>query len=229
MTELRWTLVVPIKAASEGKTRLADWLEPGPRAALARAMVGDTLAAGAAVHVVDRIIVVTADRRTADAARRAVRGASAPVVLDVVGEPDPAGLNPAVRAGLDRARLVAPAHGVAVLLGDLPALRAADLEAALVQAASHPLALVADAAGTGTTLLTALPGQPVDPAFGPGSAGAHEARGHVRLVVPPGSGLANDVDVRADLEVALTLGVGTRTRRALHGTSGPPARDEPLP
>lgn len=220
MTELRWTLVVPIKAARQGKSRLADWLDPGPREALARAMVGDTLAAAAAARCVDRIVVVTADRRAAQAARLAVGGPGARVVLDVVGEPEPAGLNPAVRAGLDRARRAAPAHGVGVLLGDLPALRAADLEDALAQAARHPLGLVADAAGTGTTLLTAAPEQPVDPAFGPGSAAAHGARGHVRLVVPAGSGLANDVDLRADLEVAIALGVGARTRRALRGIGG---------
>lgn len=219
MPELRWTLVVPIKAALDGKSRLATWLEPALRQALARAMVGDTLAAAAGTPRVDRIVVVTADPATARAARRAVVGAGGRVAVEVVGEPEPGGLNPAVRAGIARARRRAPDHGVGVLLGDLPALRAADLDDALGQAARHPLGFVADAAGTGTTLLTALPGLPVGPAFGPGSASAHQARGHVRLVVGRGTGLAHDVDVRADLEAALALGVGPRTRRALRGAT----------
>jgi 2-phospho-L-lactate/phosphoenolpyruvate guanylyltransferase len=75
--------------------------------------------------------------------------------------------------------------------------------------------VVTDAAGTGTTLLTAGPGHAVDPAFGAGSAAAHLARGHVRIVVAPISGLTHDVDYRADLDAALTLGVGPRTRKAL--------------
>ncbi|MGV8965251.1 MAG: 2-phospho-L-lactate guanylyltransferase [Cellulomonas sp.] len=217
MTGLRWTLVVPIKAAGDGKTRLATWLEPGPRQQLARAMVEDTLSAAGAARCVDRIVIVTADDPTvvAAVARDATGGGHRSVAIDIVGEPDPAGLNPAVRAGIDRARGVAPTHGVGVLLGDLPALRAVDLEDALAQAGRRPLGVVTDAAGTGTTLLTAAPGQPVDPAFGPGSAAAHLARGHVRIVVDPGSGLAHDVDYREDLDAALALGVGPRTRHAL--------------
>lgn len=219
MTDLRWTIVVPIKAAPDGKSRLASWLEPAPRQALARAMVGDTLAAAAGAQRVDRIVLVTADRGAARAARRAVAAAAGRVAVEVIGEPEPGGLNPAVQAGIARARRRAPDHGVGVLLGDLPALRATDLDDALAQAARHPLGFVADAAGTGTTLLTALPGLLVGPAFGPGSASAHQARGHVRLVVGPDAGLANDVDVRADLAVVLALGVGPRTRRALRRTS----------
>lgn len=215
LTELRWTLVVPLKAAGEAKSRLAAWLEPGPRRALVRAMLGDTLAAAAAARCVAAIIVVTGDSATARAARRAAgRG-----MVEVVGEPDPGGLNPAVRAGIDRARLTRPSHGVGVLLGDLPALRPADLDGALAQAARHPLGVVPDADGTGTTLLTAAPGVPVDPAFGPGSAQLHLARGHVRLLVASGSGLARDVDVPADLDAVLALGVGPRTRRALRGAA----------
>ena len=203
---LRWTLVVPLKPAREAKSRLAAWLDPGPRRALVRAMAADTLAAAAAAQCVDRIVVVTGDRATAQFARRA-----AGALVDVVREPEPAGLNPAIRAGIARARHLAPWHGVGVLLGDLPALRAADLDDALAQAAHHRLGLATDACGKGTTLLTAAPGARMDPAFGPGSAQAHRARGHVRVIAAPG--LTHDVDVPADLAAVLALGVGPRTRR----------------
>ena len=217
MTGLRWTLVVPIKAAGDGKSRLASWLAPGPRQELARAMVQDTLAAAAGARSVDRIVIVTADATVAAAVRSVTGWPDPSVLIDVIGEPDPAGLNPAVRAGVQRAQRDAPSHGVGVLLGDLPALRSADLDAALAQAGRHPLGVVTDAAGTGTTLLTAGPGHAVDPAFGAGSAAAHLARGHSRIVVAPTSGLTHDVDYREDLDAALALGVGPCTRRALAG------------
>lgn len=219
MNELRWTIVIPLKSTPDAKSRLADWLEPGRRLALVRAMVGDTVAAAAAAGRVEGIVVVTGDAAMARTARRAAGSAVSSAVVDVVDEPEPAGLNAAVRAGIEWARRSRPTHGIGVLLGDLPALRPGELDDALAQAGLHPLGVVTDAYGTGTTLLTATPGAAVDPAFGPGSALLHRSRGHVRLVVPPGSGLAHDVDVPADLQVVLALGVGARTRRALRGVS----------
>ena len=211
MTGLRWTLVVPLKPPVEGKSRLSWWLAPGPRMSLVRAMTADTLAAAAAAERVDRIVVVTSDADTVRRAREVAVGA----VVDVVDEPEPAGLNRAALAGIDHARRVEPTHGVGVLLGDLPALHPADVDEALAAAAAHPLGIVTDATGLGTTLLTALPGVPVRPAFGTGSAQLHLDRGHVRIALAPGSGLGHDVDVPDDLPAVIALGVGDRTRRVL--------------
>lgn len=102
--------------------------------------------------------------------------------------------------------------GWAVLLGDLPALRAKDLVAALGRAAEHSRALVPDAEGTGTVLLTATDGPP-EPRFGPGSAQRH-AVDAVRLDLDLPS-LRRDVDTAADLAAAVALGVGPHTARAL--------------
>ena len=75
--------------------------------------------------------------------------------LVVPDEPD-AGLNPALAYGARRAAELDPAAGVALLSADLPALRAGELTAALDAAAGQPpRRFVADAAGTGTTLLAA--------------------------------------------------------------------------
>lgn len=217
---VRWTLVVPLKAAQEGKSRLSWWLAPGPRTALVRAIVADTLAAAAAAESVERIVVVTADAETSRRARRAAVG----VTVTVIDEPVPPSLNRALRAGVERARQDSPGHGVAVLLGDLPALRPAHLDAALADAARHALAMVVDAEGTGTTLLTATPGVPLVPAFGSGSAQAHRAHGHVPLSLPPGSGLSHDVDVPDDIAAVIALGVGVHTARALRSLPAPPRR-----
>ncbi len=76
----------------------------------------------------------------------------------------------------------------------------------------HPRGYVPDSAGTGTTMLTALPGVALDPAFGPDSAARHDLIAH-RL--PAAAGLRLDVDTASDLEEAQKLGVGAATRAIL--------------
>lgn len=209
----RWILVVPVKDARRGKTRLADVLEPAARAALVRAMALDTVEAVLGAQRVARVLVVTADPEVAAAAPALPR-------VRVLPEPAPraddapggwASLDRAVRAGFDAARAEAPTAHVGVLLGDLPGLDPAELDAALAAAEQHPRAVLPDAEGTGTTLLTAGPGEQLRPAFGGGSAAAHAALGHVRLDLPETSTLRHDVDVPADLTALLDRGVGGRT------------------
>jgi 2-phospho-L-lactate guanylyltransferase len=132
----------------------------------------------------------------------------------VPDEPD-RGLNPALAHG---AR-TAGAADVAALSSDLPALRSAELTAALAAAEAAPRCFVADAAGTGTTLLTAH-GVDLDPRFGGGSASAHRDGGALPLT-GDWPGLTRDVDTADDLRAALALGVGPRTAALagrLHGT-----------
>jgi 2-phospho-L-lactate guanylyltransferase len=69
---------------------------------------------------------------------------------------------------------------------------------------------VPDAQGTGTVLLAARHAAALRPAFGPGSAAAHEALGALRLE-PALPRLRRDVDTAADLAEALELGCGRRT------------------
>jgi 2-phospho-L-lactate/phosphoenolpyruvate guanylyltransferase len=82
------------------------------------------------------------------------------------------------------------------------------LDAALAGAARR--SFVADAAGTGTVLLTAPPGKPLDPRFGIGSAAAHAASG-ARNLSGDWPGLRQDVDTPADLAAVLALGAGAQT------------------
>lgn len=200
---MRWVVVVPVKPAADGKTRLAGVLSASAREGLVRAMALDTIAAAVATPEVHRVVVVTAD----EPLRSLLAG-----TVDLVDEPG-GGLNGAVRAGIDRA--VGRGEGVAVLLGDLPALRPDDLADVLSMASAHERAFVADADGTGTTLLAGLPGVVLDPAFGSGSAAAHELAGHVRLAVAATSTVRRDVDVPDDLIEVARLGVGPATRAVL--------------
>jgi 2-phospho-L-lactate guanylyltransferase len=130
----------------------------------------------------------------------------------VAAETAPAGLNAAIRTGLEAAGAARPR---AVLLGDLPALRPADLDAALALARGTDRGFVPDAEGAGTTLLTARADIPLSPAFGRDSAARHRAAGHADLVVAETSTLRRDVDTAAQLHAALALGLGPRTSALL--------------
>lgn len=165
-------------------------------------MVHDTAEAVLSATSVAGLIVVTDDPVVA----AAVLAAGAKVA------PDPgAGLNAALRFGADEVAGL-DAHR-AVLTGDLPALRPADLDAALATAGRRR-SFVPDAAGTGTVLLAVPPREPLDPRFGPGSAVAHRASG-ARPLTGDWPGLRQDVDTAADLDTVLGLGAGARTRALL--------------
>jgi 2-phospho-L-lactate guanylyltransferase len=196
-----WTMVIPVKELAAAKSRIDA--SGQIRATLALAFALDTLASVLAAQEVARVVLVTSEPRMRDV----VVGEPRVQVVDDPGD----GLSGAVRAGVAAAGDDGP---VAVLLADLPALRSAELDAALLAAAAHPRAMVADADGTGTTLLTGLSGALLVPRFGPGSRAAHEQAGHV-VLHGAGPGLRRDIDVTADLASAAALGVGPATASAL--------------
>ena len=199
-----WYLVVPVKGGATAKSRLHP--PPGVgREDLALALATDCLTACCAGMPPAHVVVVTSDPRVAEVAH----GLGAVVVAD-----PGAGLNAAVRAGRDHALGTSRVGPVAALLGDLPALRPDDLLTALAAAAAHPLAVVPDAAGEGTSLLTATNGGDLHPRFGTGSAAAHVTGGHVRLDLDLPR-LRTDVDDDSALTVAVGLGVGPATRAVL--------------
>jgi 2-phospho-L-lactate/phosphoenolpyruvate guanylyltransferase len=205
-----WTVLIPAKSLPAAKSRLVGAtadpaVDPAAHARLVQAIRADTIAAAQAVDAVGRVVIVT-DRPAA--------AGSQPIVVQ--SRP---GLNAALREGAAYAVRNWPVDGIAALVGDLPALRPHELAAALTQAAEHPRGFVADASGTGTTLLTARAGQPLDPAFGPGSAARH-ARAAAALAAGPG--LRGDVDTAADLRAVVELGVGPATRTELSRPSQPP-------
>jgi 2-phospho-L-lactate guanylyltransferase len=202
-----WTVVIPLKPPGVGKTRL------GSDAGLARAIALDTIEAAAAATSVSRVIVVTADAALA-VELDAVTG------VEVVAEPQPAGIAAAIARGLAHAG----ARGGkrvphAALLGDLPGLDPADLDEALAQAEGHDRAFVADADGSGTTLVTARAGLPLVERFGPGSAAAHLAADLVPLDVPAASSVRWDVDDPRQLADLAERWIGPRTRAVLDARS----------
>lgn len=197
--------MVPVKLLDEAKTRL----DRPDRGAVALAVARDTVAAAAACPVVEAVLVVTDDRRAAEAVGD---------VAEVVADEPARGLNPALVHGAELAGRRRAGTGVAALAADLPALRPGELTRALAAAAETGRALVADAAGEGTVLLAAAPGCTLDPHFGPASRTAHVEAGAVDLTDRLGDevpGLRRDVDTLADLDAAAALGVGPATRALL--------------
>jgi 2-phospho-L-lactate/phosphoenolpyruvate guanylyltransferase len=207
-----WSIVVPVKPLPAAKTRLRGGVPGVDHELLVLAFALDTVAAALACPTVIEVLVVTDD---------AVMGkALAELGAFVVPDKPDAGLNEAVRYGASLASR--GATHCAALAADLPALRPAELGAALT-AATGPRCFVPDAPGTGTVLLAAPAGVPLDPRFGPGSARAHGASGALPLAGDWPS-LRRDVDMPADLAEAAALGLGRHTVLALApGRAGPPS------
>jgi len=211
-----WFVLVPAKLLTRAKTRLTPLTAPFGDEAPARhrdlvlAMLADTVSAAVASSAVAAVLVVTDDPQVGDL----IRSLRARTVAD---EPD-RGLNAALAHGARAAR-AAGARAVAAMNSDLPALHPEDLTRALHAAAERGRSFVADAEGTGTTLLCAPSGE-LDPHFGPGSAAAHAASGAAPL---PGAwpGLRRDVDTAADLQAAGAIGLGRHTADYLATTPWP--------
>lgn len=203
----RWIVVVPVKPPARGKSRLD--VAGVDRAALAHAIALDTLEAATTCELVAQVVVVTNDPALA-------RESAAIPALRFVPEGDAHGLDAAVATGV---AALDPNQRMprAALLGDLPALRPADLADALRAAASVDRGVVADAEGTGSTLVTARAGVPWSSSFGDGSFARHVELGCLPLPVTDASTLRRDVDTAGHLEAARTLGLGPHTAALLDG------------
>jgi 2-phospho-L-lactate/phosphoenolpyruvate guanylyltransferase len=217
MRDAGWALVVPVKRLASAKTRLRSTTAGVPHDRLVLALAQDTVRAALACPLVSEVLAVTDDPVVTAALGRL--GARA--VPDQPGT----GLNAAISYG---AAMVAPsADWIAALTADLPALRPAELTAALRAAAAVPRrGFVPDAAGTGTTVLTAPRVVPLDPRFGPASAAEHLASG-ARLLDGDWPSLRRDVDTGADLAEAERLGLGPHTGATVHGMQGTVSEYDP--
>ena len=126
-----------------------------------------------------------------------------------------AGLNAGLRGTAPAGRRAGRA-GVAALTADLPALRPAELAAALRGGGRRRAVrrFVADAAGTGTVLLAAPAGVPLDPLRRRLGRGARRERARCALT-GDWPGLRRDVDTAADL----ADGARARARPAHRGAA----------
>ncbi|MGL5828478.1 MAG: NTP transferase domain-containing protein, partial [Angustibacter sp.] len=110
---MTWTIILPVQHLDRAKSRLHGF-DSLARAQLARAFAADVLRAVTACERVTRVIVTTPDEQ--------VRAVASSFGAEVCRDPA-RGLNPAITRGLE---LVPAGRPVAVLLADLPSLRAED-------------------------------------------------------------------------------------------------------
>ncbi|MHB1172710.1 MAG: 2-phospho-L-lactate guanylyltransferase [Lacisediminihabitans sp.] len=212
MTE--WVVVIPVKGTDAAKSRLD--LDQPVRGNLAFAFALDTVRASLAAPSVAEVVVVAGSAEVDEPLRQAGAQVIRETTAAGVGAGrSAAGLNAAIEQGIAEAVLRHPSAGVAVLLGDLPALTGSELEAALGQAAGHARAMVADAAGVGTVLVTARAGERHSVRFGGRSREAHLAAGYTGLEVDGSFGLRHDVDTMDDLSAVSGLALGDATRAVL--------------
>jgi 2-phospho-L-lactate guanylyltransferase len=199
-----------VKGTGDAKSRLGG--TPRSRRALAKAIALDTVESVLSTPTVTGVLVVTSAAAAPDFA-----ALGADVLVDDGAE----GLNGAILRAISRAAVaggtgVRGDEGVAVLLGDVPALDPTELAAALAAAAPYPLAMVPDADNKGTVLTTARRGVHHSPAFGPDSRAAHHALGYVEVAVAASSGLRRDVDTLDQLRALVDAAPSSahRTLRA---------------
>ena len=217
-----WTVLLPVKVLAQAKSRLAE-LAGERRLELALALASDTVSAVVACPEVARVFVVTSDPvagpRLLSLGARVIP--ESPRVFRRRDEragarPSPDGSQHTLNAALLRGAAVAarrwPGTGLAALTADLPALRPAELAAALRAASDAGGAVfVPDAAGFGTTMYAVAPGTEFRPMYGGASRARHAAGGAVELALDGIAGLRQDVDTPDDLRAAVALGVGPRT------------------
>ncbi len=200
-----WTAVVVAKPWHVAKSRLRT----PHRAMLARAFTLDVLDAVTASDLVDRVVVVSAERGLVPETRR--RGFALVVDRPAVAT---GGLDAAVDHGWHWARRAAAGDPVVVLPADLPSLEPRVLDGVLARLGELDLAFVPDADQVGTTLVSASCPEALRSAYGPGSAARHERLGLTRVQDVPHA-VRRDVDTLADLTSAVQIGVGDHTAAVL--------------
>ncbi len=199
---LRFSVLLPVKLPSTGKSRLR-LSDEALRPRLVRAFVLDVIDVLQRSSYVATVQVVCADT-------------ALDVGVPVIQDHGEGSLNRALRLA---AAQLPDDLGVAALLPDLPALRLDDVDGALAQCVGGR-SFVADHEGTGTTLLAAY-GEHLDPHFGADSALRHRASGATDIAGSLSS-LRLDVDTAADLARARLLGVGENTAAVFARGPTPP-------
>ena len=203
------TAIVPLKALSLAKGRLAGHLDAEERRAIVTWMLDRVLGACLSGASIDRVLVVAGDHQAAAAAARPG--------VDVLVEPSP-GLTAALDAADDAAR---GAAATLVVVADLPLATAADLDAVC---STDAAVVVAPTRDGGTGALLRRPAGVIRTAFGAGSAAAHvrlaEAAGvhAARLDLP---NLALDVDTPGELRSVSASLAAASARRAHHAQAYP--------
>lgn len=185
------TAIVPLKALTHSKQRLAGRLSATERRALMATLFVHVLETCATAASIDETMAIVGD----DDGVALAEHLSATVLRDLGAD-----LNSAVRYATAQ---LPPAAASLVVVADLPRVSPADLDAIVAAGRHTPSVIVAPTHDGGTGALLRRPATVIAPAFGAGSAAAHldaAQKVGVRAGVIIRPGLAYDVDHPADLD-----------------------------
>jgi 2-phospho-L-lactate guanylyltransferase len=186
------TVLLPVKDFQNAKQRLAPAFDAATRVDLARAMLGDVLDAVARSTVPNHVVVYTASSEAASMA--------AQFRFDVIVETAVNGHSAAVNLMVER--LAEDATQILSIAGDLPKLRAEEIDFAFNNAI-EPITIFPSRDGTGTNGILFVPPASIQMEYGEGSFSRHmskaAAAGH-RIEVMQIPGIAFDIDTREDLQ-----------------------------
>ncbi len=191
---MRTTAILPVKRFPIAKQRLGASVTDSLRADLARAMVGDVLAALRACALVEATIVVTCEPSVESAARYI----GAIVVQDTVEQ----GQSAAVSLGVDRA-LRDGFERALCIPGDCPTLDPDELTE-LLGGEADGVVIVPDRHGKGTNGLLLAPPDAIEPSFGVDSCPRHEQLARAAGAscrIERHASLLLDIDTGEDLSV----------------------------
>lgn len=182
-----WTALVPMKAATNRKTRLATHLCAAGREELSENLFYHV------VHTLRDCCRITRVVTLSDGLPPMSR-------MEWIADQG-AGLN----AELERARAKIGAGPMLIIHADLPLLETADLDA-LLAAAEGRIAIAPDSHGTGTNALALGTAHGLKLSFGAGSFALHHAQVPDAAIITGRPGLALDIDTVDDLDEAIRLG-----------------------
>jgi 2-phospho-L-lactate guanylyltransferase len=171
---LRTIAFVPFKSFIRAKQRLRTRFGDSDVEAIGRAMLEDVLEALTHASGLAEVRVLTDDPEVGQVAERC--GANARIC-----SPDP-GLNPAIEEANAEAQQ-AGCDATLVVLGDIPLLRASDVEAVCRAGTQSPVVIVPSDDG-GTALMLRCPPDAIPASFGPESFEHHLALCRERGIEP---------------------------------------------
>ncbi len=185
--------IVPIQRLTLAKSRLRRRLGASERRDLVMTLLHHVLMSLTASTLIEETLVVTPDRSVTQAI--AVPGVSGLLQADT-------GLNAAIRQGRDEA-VRRGATAVLVMLGDLPLVSRADIDAMMRAVPESGVVLAPDRHQRGTNALVLCPPDVLDPLFGVESLHAHRSAAkklglHVHEYQAVGTGF--DLDESEDLD-----------------------------
>jgi 2-phospho-L-lactate guanylyltransferase len=202
---MKYKALIPVKALSSAKSRLASYLSQNQREALVLDMLHHLLRVLLDSELFEQVSVVSADLRVLEHAH--LWGAQ-PLMEEQQGH-NPALLAAALRVQTVGAPLAdALSEALLTISADLPLVTIHEIRCFLEQSVQHEVVLAPAKDGTGTNAILARPPLIVPYVFGPNSLHRYveaASQKHLSHKIYYSTGLALDIDTIDDLRELETL------------------------